>query len=167
MYSAYKLNKQGDNIEPWHTPFPIWNQSVVPCPVLTVASWPAYRFLKRQVRWSGIPISFRILRYMYTMKHYSTLKGTNLSQCHEVDEPRACFTEWSKSEREKQISYINAYIWNPERRCWWTKLLFHASVLGVCCWVASDPHFSLPWNSSIAGLHPPVSSLFVEMQACD
>ena len=60
MYSAYKLNKQGDNIQPWCTPFPIWNQSVVPCPVLTVASWPAYRFLKRQVRWSGIPISFRI-----------------------------------------------------------------------------------------------------------
>ena len=25
MYSAYKLNKQGDNIEPWRTPFPIWN----------------------------------------------------------------------------------------------------------------------------------------------
>ena len=31
MYSAYKLNKQGDNIQPRHTPFPIWNQSVVPC----------------------------------------------------------------------------------------------------------------------------------------
>ena len=60
MYSAYKLNKQGDNIQPWRTPFPIWNQSFVPCPVLTAASWPAYRFLKRQVRWSGIPISFRI-----------------------------------------------------------------------------------------------------------
>ena len=28
-------------------------QSIVPCPVLTVASWPAYRFLKKQVRWSG------------------------------------------------------------------------------------------------------------------
>ena len=25
MYSAYKLNKQGDNIQPWRTPFPIWN----------------------------------------------------------------------------------------------------------------------------------------------
>ena len=60
MYSAYKLNKQGNNIQPWCTPFPIWNQSVGPCPVLTVASWPTYRFLKRQVRWSGIPISFRI-----------------------------------------------------------------------------------------------------------
>ena len=32
--SAYKLNKQGDNIQPWHTPFPILNQSIVPCPVL-------------------------------------------------------------------------------------------------------------------------------------
>ena len=60
MYSAYKLNKQADNIQPWRTPFPIWNQSGVPYPVLTVAFWPAYRFLKRQVRWSGIPISFRI-----------------------------------------------------------------------------------------------------------
>ena len=59
MYSAYKLNKQDDNIQPWCTCFPIWNQSVVPCPVLTVASWPAYRFLRRQVRWSGIPISLR------------------------------------------------------------------------------------------------------------
>ena len=56
----YKLNKQGDNIQPWCTPFPMWNQSVVLCPVLTVASWPAYRFLRSQVRWSGIPIHLRI-----------------------------------------------------------------------------------------------------------
>ena len=28
MYS--KLNKQGDNIQPWCTPFPIWNQSIFP-----------------------------------------------------------------------------------------------------------------------------------------
>ena len=37
MYSAYKLNNQGDNIQPRHTFFPIWNQSVVPFPVLPVA----------------------------------------------------------------------------------------------------------------------------------
>ena len=36
-YSACKLNKQGDNIPRWCTPFPIWNQSVVSRPVLTVA----------------------------------------------------------------------------------------------------------------------------------
>ena len=89
MYSAYKLNKQGDNIQPYtrqytiySTPFPIWNPYTAlyktiyniqysfsylepfcfPCPVLTVASWPAYRFLRRQVMWSGIPISLRIFR---------------------------------------------------------------------------------------------------------
>ena len=45
LHDAYELNKQGDNIQPWCIPFPIWNQSVVPCLSLTVASWPAYRFL--------------------------------------------------------------------------------------------------------------------------
>ena len=32
-----------------------------------------------------------------------------------MDEPRAYYTEWSQSERERQISHINAYIWNLER----------------------------------------------------
>ena len=67
MYSAYELNKQGDSIQPWRIPFPIWNQSVVLCPVLTVASWPAYRFLKWQVQisqWSGMLISFRIFQFI-------------------------------------------------------------------------------------------------------
>ena len=49
MYTAYKLNRQGDNIQPWCTPFPIWNQPVIPCSVLTRTSWSAYRFLRRQV----------------------------------------------------------------------------------------------------------------------
>ena len=64
MYSVYKLNKQGDNIQLWHTPFLIWNQSIVPCLVLTAASWPANRFLRRQVSWSGIPISLRIFQFV-------------------------------------------------------------------------------------------------------
>ena len=71
MYSAYKLNEQGDNKQPWCAPYPIWNQSIVPCPVLTVASWPAYRFLKRWVRWSGIPISLRV----FHSSLWSTVKG--------------------------------------------------------------------------------------------
>ena len=40
----------------------------------------------------------------------------------EVDEPRVCYTEWSKSERENQTWCINAYIWNLERWNWWTYL---------------------------------------------
>ena len=31
MYSAYQLNKQGDNMQPRHTPFPIWNQGNILC----------------------------------------------------------------------------------------------------------------------------------------
>jgi len=60
VYPAYILNKQGKNIQPWCTPFPILNQSVVLCLVLTVASRPTYRFLRKEVRWIGIPMSLRI-----------------------------------------------------------------------------------------------------------
>ena len=52
------------------TPFPILSQSVVPCPVLTVASQPAYRFLRRQVRWSGIPFSLRNLQFIVIYRAY-------------------------------------------------------------------------------------------------
>ena len=58
MYTAYKLNEQGDNIQSWHTPNP--NFELVCCSMSSfVTSWPAYRFLRRQVRWSWIPISLR------------------------------------------------------------------------------------------------------------
>ena len=74
-YSAYKSNKQGGDIQPWHTSFPILNQPFVPYPILTVASCPAYRFLRRQIRWSGIPISLRILQFVviHTDKGFSAV----------------------------------------------------------------------------------------------
>ena len=80
MYSAYKLNKQGDNTEPW-SPFSIWNLSILPRLVLTIASWPAYRFLQRQGRWSGIPISFRIFQFIVI----HTIKGFGIVNKAEVD----------------------------------------------------------------------------------
>ena len=39
---------------------------------------------------------------------------------NEVGEPRAYCTEWSKSERERQILYMKACVWNLERWSWWT-----------------------------------------------
>ena len=81
MSSAYKLNKQGNNIQPWRTPFPILNQSVVSCPVLTVASWPVHRFLRRQVRCSGIAISLRIFHFVV----FHTIKGFGIVNEAEVD----------------------------------------------------------------------------------
>ena len=61
-YSTYKLNKQGDNTEPWCTHFPVLNQCIVPCS-------------RRQVRWSGIPISLRIFQFVviHTVKAFSVV----------------------------------------------------------------------------------------------
>ena len=68
-------------IQPWCTPFPIWNHYFVLCPVLTVASWPAYRFLKRQVRWSGIPISQNFPQFIVI----HTVKGFGIVNKAELD----------------------------------------------------------------------------------
>ena len=81
MYSAYNLNKRGDSIQPWCSPFPILNQFVVPCLVLTVASWLAYRFLRRKVRWSGIPIYLKIFQFILI----HTVKGFSIVNEAEVD----------------------------------------------------------------------------------
>ena len=69
MCSAYKLNKQADNMQACHTPFPVFNQSIGPPLVLTVASSPANTFLRIQVRWSGIPISLRIFHSFFCDPH--------------------------------------------------------------------------------------------------
>ena len=55
------------------------------------------------------------LLYLYTMEYYSAIKRNGFESVSEVDEPRACYTEWSKSEREKQLSCINTYTWNLEK----------------------------------------------------
>ena len=68
MCSAYKLKKQGDNIRTIYAPFPIWNQSTVPHPVLSIASCPAYRFLRKQIRQSSIPFSLRIVHSFFVIQ---------------------------------------------------------------------------------------------------
>ena len=81
MYSTYKLNNQGDNIQPWYTSFPIWNQGIVPCLVVTGVSCPAYRLLRRQVRWSNIPICLRIFQFVVI----HTVKGFSIVNEAEID----------------------------------------------------------------------------------
>ena len=53
---------------------------------------------------------------------FSHKKEQNWVSWSDVDEPRACHTKWSKSEREKQVSYINTYMLNLEEWYWWTYL---------------------------------------------
>ena len=63
------------------TPFSILNQSIVPYRVLTVASWPTYKEsgVRRQVRWSSIPISLRAFHFVIrTVKGFSIVDETEL-----------------------------------------------------------------------------------------
>ena len=115
MYSACKLNNQGDNIEPWCTPFPILNQSVVLCLVLTVAFWPAYRFLRRHVRWSGT----HLLRNFPQFFVIHTVKGISIVSDAEVDifsETLLLFYDSTHAGNliscSSAFSKCNLYIWN-------------------------------------------------------
>ena len=65
---------------PCHTPFSILNQSVVLCKILTVASWPPYRFLRRQVRWSGTSVSLRVFQFaiIHTVEGFSVVNETEV-----------------------------------------------------------------------------------------
>ena len=55
--------------------------------------------------------------HMYTMEYYSAIQRKwNEVICSEVDGVRVCHTEWSKSEREKQIQYANTYIWTLRKK---------------------------------------------------
>ena len=62
-----------------------------PCPILTVASWPAYRFLKRQVRLSGMPISFRIFQFIviHTVKAFGRVNKAEIDVFLEL----SCFLD--------------------------------------------------------------------------
>ena len=62
-------------------PFPNLETSVVPCLVLTIASWPTYRFRRRQVRSYGSPISSRIFQFVVI----HTVKGFGIVNKASVD----------------------------------------------------------------------------------
>ena len=50
--------------------------------------------------------------YVYTMEYYSAIKKEwNNAICSKVDGSRDYHTKWSKSDRERQISYIT-HMWN-------------------------------------------------------
>ena len=82
IYSAYKLNKQGDNIQPWCTPFLIWNQSVVSCSVVTVAFMTSKQI--SQEAGQGILYSHLLKNFpQFVVIH--TVKGFSIINEAEVD----------------------------------------------------------------------------------
>ena len=78
MHSAYKLHKEGDNTALTYS-FPNF-EPVCYSMSSSLASCPAYRFLRRQVMWSDIPISLRILQFVviHTVKGFSIVSETEV-----------------------------------------------------------------------------------------
>ena len=60
--------------------------------------------------------------YIYNGILLSHRKEWNWVICSDVDAHRVCHSEWSKSEREKQILHFNIYIYNLEKWYRWTYL---------------------------------------------
>ena len=53
---------------------------------------------------------------MYTMGYYSAIERNETVPFAEMwMDPQDCHRELTKPEREKQILYINAYMWNLEK----------------------------------------------------
>ena len=95
-------------MQSWQTPFPILNQSIVPCPILTVPSWPTYNFLRRQVKWSGIPISKNFPQFVVI----PTVKGFSVVNEADVFLQFLCFfCVGNLISDSSDISKSSLYIW--------------------------------------------------------
>ena len=129
MCSVYRLNKQGDRRQPCHTPFSILNQSVVPYRILTVASWPAYRFLRKQVRWSSIPIT-RTAFHSLLWSTQSIISSVQSLSCVRLFE-----TPWTAA-RQASLSITNS---RGLLRLMSIDSMRPSSRLILCC-----PHLLLP-----------------------
>ena len=86
MYSAYKLNKHSDKIQPCCIPFPIWNQSGFPwmgaTTGLSVPSWPVQVSQEAgQVVWYSYLFQ-NFLQFIVT----HTVKGFGIVNKAEVDD---------------------------------------------------------------------------------
>ena len=56
--------------------------------------------------------------HIYDGMLLSHKKEWNWVICRNVDGLNDCHTQWSKLERKKKVSYINAYMWNLEKYRW-------------------------------------------------
>ena len=81
IHYAYKLNKQGDNIQPWWTPFPNVTMYSSNYCFLTCK-----RFLRRQIGWSGIPNTWRNFQFVviHTVKGFSVVKEAKVDALLEL-----------------------------------------------------------------------------------
>ena len=91
------------------------------CPFLTVASWPAYRYLKRQIRWSGIPISLNFPQFIVI----HTVKGFGIVPYIIMNLPRV----YTRFQSQSLLPPSSPYHLSGSSLCTGPKILYPASNL--------------------------------------
>ena len=84
-------------------------------PAIVVVTWVSPSGQPIPCHLNGASMDKEVVVHIHNGILLSYKKERIWVRSNEVGEPRAYYTEWSKSEREKQILYINTYIWNLER----------------------------------------------------
>ena len=108
IYSAYKWYKHGDNIQPWRTPFPILNQSIVPCPVLTLCFLTCIQVSQKvgKVVWySHLFQNFPQFVVIHTVRDFSIVNEA------EVDVFWNSWTPWTVWKGKNKSTWIRS-IWD-------------------------------------------------------
>ena len=131
--------------------------------VLTVGSWPAYRFLRMHVRWSAIPIYLRIFQFVVIC----TVKGFRIANDADVFLEFSCFF-YDPSDVDSLISGSSAFsksslnIWKFWfTHCWsltWRILsITFASLWDECNWAVVWAFFGISflrdWNENLEKLY--------------
>ena len=158
MYSAYKLNKQGDNIQPVIFLSQFWTSQLFH---VLYASWPTYRFLRRQVRWSGIPITLRIFQFavIHIVKDFSVVNEAEVDVFLEF----SCFLYYPTNV-DNLISGSSAFSKSIFTYCWslvWRIL----SIILLGCAVAAKSLQSCPTLCDLIDCSLPGSSVHGIFQA--
>ena len=141
----------------WRTLFPIWNQSVVPYPVLTVASWPAYRIIRRQVRWSGVSIFKNFLQFIviHIVKGFVVVHKVEVAQIIIQGFPSgASGKELICQCRGRKRCEFNPWIWKIcWRRAWQSTTIFlpgeshgQRNLMGCSPWIANSQTWLKPFG---------------------
>ena len=97
----------------------------VDCGSQGLGAWKGREFMSNGCTWCHRTVYLKMVKtvvHIYTGILLSHKKEHMWVSSKEADKPRAYYTEWSKSETGKQISYVNAYIWNLDRWYWWIYL---------------------------------------------
>ena len=78
----------------------------------------AYRALKNEINGNNLNVHQQRnvkMWYIYTIEYYLAIKKEETAICSNMDGPRDSYAEWSKSDREGEISYDIPYMGNLKR----------------------------------------------------